>query len=51
MLFSGTLRDNLDPFEAYSDDEVWDALEQASLASTVRWTTVYEYVMTWTFLR
>ncbi|CAM9754010.1 unnamed protein product, partial [Sphacelaria rigidula] len=36
VLFSGTLRDNLDPFEAYSDDEVWDALEQASLASTVR---------------
>lgn len=37
VLFSGTLRANLDPFEVYSDDEVWDALEQASLSSTVRW--------------
>lgn len=36
VLFSGTLRANLDPFEAYTDDEVWDALEQASLAATVR---------------
>lgn len=37
VLFSGTLRANLDPFEAYTDEEVWDALEQASLASTVRY--------------
>ena len=37
VLFSGTLRANLDPFEVYEDDEVWDALEQASLSSTVRW--------------
>lgn len=37
MLFSGTLRANLDPFEAYSDSEVWDALEQASLGPTVRY--------------
>eukprot|EP00904_Undaria_pinnatifida_P009922 jgi/Undpi1/605/HiC_scaffold_10.g04069.m1 len=36
VLFSGTLRANLDPFEVYEDDEVWDALEQASLSSTVR---------------
>lgn len=36
VLFSGTLRDNLDPFGAYSDKEVWDALEQASLGPTVR---------------
>lgn len=36
VLFSGTLRANLDPFEAYTDEEVWDALEQASLAPTVR---------------
>ena len=28
MLFSGTLRYNLDPFDEYSDEEVWDALEQ-----------------------
>ncbi|CAN0272779.1 unnamed protein product [Discosporangium mesarthrocarpum] len=36
VLFSGTLRSNLDPFEAYSDEEVWDALDQASLSETVR---------------
>lgn len=36
MLFSGTLRDNLDPFNVYTDEEVWDALEQASLGPTVR---------------
>ncbi|CAM9789450.1 unnamed protein product [Ectocarpus sp. 4 AP-2014] len=36
VLFSGSLRANLDPFEVYTDEEVWDALEQASLAATVR---------------
>ena len=28
MLFSGTMRYNLDPFNDYSDVELWDALEQ-----------------------
>ena len=31
VLFSGTLRFNLDPFEKYSDGEIWDALDRASL--------------------
>uniref|UniRef100_A0A8R1E2N2 Multidrug resistance-associated protein 1 n=12 Tax=Caenorhabditis japonica TaxID=281687 RepID=A0A8R1E2N2_CAEJA len=31
VLFSGTLRFNLDPFCHYSDDEIWTALEQANL--------------------
>ncbi len=31
MLFSGTLRINLDPFEQYSDDQLWKALELAHL--------------------
>ena len=31
MLFSGTLRMNLDPFERYSDEQVWRALENSHL--------------------
>ena len=31
MLFSATLRVNLDPFDAYSDDSLWTALEHAHL--------------------
>lgn len=35
VLFSGTLRINLDPFSAYSDNEVWTCLEDAHLKSYV----------------
>lgn len=31
MLFSGTLRLNLDPFHMYSDEDVWKALDNAHL--------------------
>ncbi len=31
VLFSGSLRMNLDPFDAYTDEEVWNALELAHL--------------------
>jgi ATP-binding cassette, subfamily C (CFTR/MRP), member 1 len=31
VLFSGTLRFNLDPFEQYTDIELWSALDKASL--------------------
>merc|ERR1711973_728879 len=31
VLFSGSLRMNLDPFNSYSDEEVWNALEHAHL--------------------
>lgn len=36
MLFSGTLRMNLDPFESASDEALWKSLEQAHLAAFVR---------------
>ncbi|XP_032429695.1 canalicular multispecific organic anion transporter 2 isoform X2 [Xiphophorus hellerii] len=35
VLFSGTLRMNLDPFEKYSDDDVWKALEHSHLRKFV----------------
>lgn len=28
VLFSATLRYNLDPFDSFSDDDIWRALEQ-----------------------
>ncbi|KAK4689221.1 hypothetical protein P7C73_g876, partial [Tremellales sp. Uapishka_1] len=34
VIFSGTLRDNLDPFHQYSDNELHDALNQVGLAGT-----------------
>uniref|UniRef100_A0AAQ4RKA6 Multidrug resistance-associated protein 1 n=1 Tax=Gasterosteus aculeatus aculeatus TaxID=481459 RepID=A0AAQ4RKA6_GASAC len=35
VLFSGSLRMNLDPFDCYSDEEVWRALELSHLQSFV----------------
>ncbi|KAI4887709.1 hypothetical protein NFI96_025031, partial [Prochilodus magdalenae] len=35
VLFSGSLRMNLDPFDGYSDEEVWRALELAHLKNFV----------------
>ena len=31
VLFTGTIRDNLDQFHEYSDDKIWNALEQVCL--------------------
>ena len=31
MLFSGTMRYNLDPFDEYTDVKLWEVLEQVSL--------------------
>lgn len=36
VLFSGSLRINLDPFNFYSDDEVWRALEHAHLKCFIK---------------
>lgn len=35
VLFTGTMRGNLDPFEDYNDSEVWRALRRANLAGLV----------------
>lgn len=32
-LFAGTLRFNLDPFEAYDDLDIWDALRRVQMAA------------------
>ncbi|CCD69448.1 ABC-type glutathione-S-conjugate transporter [Caenorhabditis elegans] len=36
VLFSGTMKMNLDPFSAYSDSQVWEALENAHLKPFVK---------------
>ncbi|CAI2355592.1 unnamed protein product [Caenorhabditis sp. 36 PRJEB53466] len=36
VLFSGTMRMNLDPFFAFNDDQIWEALRNAHLESFVR---------------
>jgi len=35
VLFSGTLRHNLDPFQQYSDEAVWAALRQSHLSDFI----------------
>ena len=35
MLFSGTLRVNLDPFDSHTDEELWKALELSHLKNFV----------------
>lgn len=35
LLFTGTLRSNLDPFENYSDDELWQALDEVELKKSI----------------
>ncbi|XP_068632708.1 multidrug resistance-associated protein 1 isoform X2 [Battus philenor] len=36
VLFSGTLRMNLDPFDVYTDEEIWRSLEHAHLKNFVQ---------------
>lgn len=35
VLFSGTVRSNLDPFKLFSDQQLWDSLRRTKLASAV----------------
>ncbi|KAJ2161962.1 Canalicular multispecific organic anion transporter 1 [Coemansia sp. RSA 552] len=36
VLFEGTIRENLDPGNVYTDQQVWDAIETAQLADLIR---------------
>lgn len=36
VVFTGTIRRNLDPFEEYSDFELWNVLEEVNLKEYVR---------------
>ena len=36
LLFSTSLRKNLDPFDTHSDADIWSSLEQAHLAEVVK---------------
>ncbi|CAD5112464.1 DgyrCDS1685 [Dimorphilus gyrociliatus] len=35
ILFSGSFRSNLDPFDTYTDDEIWSCLEKVQLSQRV----------------
>ena len=35
LLFTGTLRRNLDPFDQHSDDQVWKVLQEVHLSEAV----------------
>ncbi|CAG0891057.1 unnamed protein product [Cyprideis torosa] len=35
-LFAGTIRKNLDPFDDYADESLWEVLEKVELGNTVR---------------
>ena len=35
MLFNGTLRKNLDPFNEYKDEDIWSALKQVQLHEAI----------------
>ncbi|ORX38217.1 ABC transporter type 1, transmembrane domain-containing protein [Kockovaella imperatae] len=39
QLFSGTIRDNLDPFDQHEDAEVWDVLRQVGLSGRTPFTS------------
>lgn len=36
VLFSGTVRQNIDPFERFNDDEIWAALDAVEMKSVVQ---------------
>ena len=46
VLFLGTLRQNVDPFEEYSDSQLWNALEEVELRGMVaNWSSGLETII------
>ncbi|KAG2916406.1 ABC transporter C family member 12 [Phytophthora cactorum] len=46
VLYSGSLRDNLDPFGDYTDEAIWSVLQQVHLAAAVtKWGTGLDFVV------
>jgi ABC-type multidrug transport system fused ATPase/permease subunit len=44
VLYSGTLRENLDPFHEYEDEHIWSVLRQIHLADTItKWGSGLEF--------
>lgn len=41
VLFVGTVRYNLDPFEQYNDEEIWIALERTHMKNAVKTIKLY----------
>ena len=35
LLFSGTIRSNLDPFNQYTDEDIWSALDRAAMRTVI----------------
>ncbi|QCD92424.1 ATP-binding cassette [Vigna unguiculata] len=35
-MFEGTMRNNLDPLEEYTDEQIWEALDKCQLGDEVR---------------
>lgn len=43
FLFSGTIRENLDPLGEFRDNEIWNALSKCNLTNTVKRLSGLEY--------
>jgi len=43
VLFSGSVRYNLDPFEQFSDDELWRVIEEVIMSSVISQIKIINY--------
>lgn len=55
VLFSGTLRRNLDPFDDFSDNKLWDVLQEVSSYNCIRYLRYFRFkilhFLTWNLIR